>query len=142
MRFFAPLVLGIVLAAAACGGAGSGAAGQAAPATTIAVSMLDNAIKLDAPSAAAGKITFSVKNMGSVAHSLVVLKINLDESKIPASAQDPSKVDERGSVGSLGQLQPSQSKDLTLDLAAGKYVLICNEPGHYLSGMHTSFTVK
>jgi len=104
--------------------------------------MLDNAIKLDAPSAVAGKITFSVKNVGSVAHSLVVLKTNLDETKIPASAQDPSKVDERGSVGGLGQLQPSQSKDLTLELAVGKYVLVCNEPGHYLSGMHTSFSVK
>lgn len=142
MRIFAALLLGSVLVAAACGGAGGGAAGQAARATAIAVSMLDNAIKLDAPSAVAGKITFSAKNVGSVAHSLVVLKTNLDETKIPASAQDPSKVDERGSVGGLGQLQPSQSKDFTLDLAAGKYVLVCNEPGHYLSGMRTNFSVK
>jgi len=142
VRIFAALLLGGVLAAAACGGTGSGAAGQAAPATTIAVSMLDNAIKLDAPSAVAGKTTFSAKNVGSVAHSLLVLKTNLDEGKIPASAQDPSRVDERGTVGSLGKIQPGQSKDLTLDLAAGKYAIVCNEPAHYVSGMHTSFTVK
>jgi len=30
---------------------------------------------------------------------------------------------------------------VTLDLAPGKYVLICNVAGHYQLGMHISFTV-
>jgi uncharacterized cupredoxin-like copper-binding protein len=139
MRILAIVVLGGALVAAACGG---GATGQDTAQTTIAVSLLDNGIKLDASSAPAGKVTLSVKNAGSVAHSLVVIKTNLDEGKMPAGAQDPSRVDERGSVGTLGQLQPNQTKDFTLDLAAGKYVIVCNEPGHYLMGMHTSFLVK
>ena len=33
------------------------------------------------------------------------------------------------------------SQDLKVNLAAGKYVLICNLPAHYKQGMHTAFTV-
>ena len=33
----------------------------------------------------------------------------------------------------------SSKKQTTL--AAGHYVMVCNLPGHYLAGMHTSFTV-
>jgi uncharacterized cupredoxin-like copper-binding protein len=31
---------------------------------------------------------------------------------------------------------------LTLNLKKGRYVLICNIPGHYKSGMHADFTVS
>jgi uncharacterized cupredoxin-like copper-binding protein len=31
--------------------------------------------------------------------------------------------------------------ELALDLEAGPYVLICNVPGHYESGMHAAFEV-
>jgi GntR family transcriptional regulator len=31
---------------------------------------------------------------------------------------------------------------MTADLAAGKYVAICNVEGHYMSGMHIAFTVQ
>ncbi|MFI5123278.1 MAG: plastocyanin/azurin family copper-binding protein [Vicinamibacteria bacterium] len=31
---------------------------------------------------------------------------------------------------------------VTLDLDAGKYVIFCNLPGHYSSGMYGSLTVK
>ncbi|MGX7876784.1 sulfocyanin-like copper-binding protein [Mesorhizobium sp. ORM6] len=30
---------------------------------------------------------------------------------------------------------------MTVDLKAGKYLLICNVPGHYGAGMWTEFTV-
>ena len=140
MRIASGLALGAaLLAATACGPATAPASGAA---TRITASLSDSAITLDQSSAPAGKVTFAVTNAGSVVHSLLVIKTNLDQSKIPASPQDASRVDERGSVGSLGQLQPGQSKEFTLDLAAGKYVIVCNEPAHYLVGMHTAFTVK
>ena len=94
------------------------------------------------PNATAGQVTFSVKNVGSVVHSMVVLKTNLDEAKIPASSAGDGRVDERGSVGSTGQIPVGASKDLTLNLAAGKYVLVCNEPAHYIIGMHIGFIVQ
>lgn len=143
MRALASLVLGTAMFAVACGG-GSPGSGPAAGATTttVAVSLVDNGIKVDVPRANGGKVTLSVKNDGSVVHSLIVIKTNLDEAKIQASSADPGKVDERGSVGATGQIAVGASKDLTLDLAAGKYVLVCNEPAHYIVGMHAAFTVQ
>ena len=33
-------------------------------------------------------------------------------------------------------------KSINLNLPAGKYVFICNLPGHYKLGMHATFTVN
>ena len=33
-------------------------------------------------------------------------------------------------------------KSINLNLPAGKYVFICNVPGHYKLGMHAAFTVN
>lgn len=140
MKHPATLVLSAVLVAAACGGSASSAA--SGPATNVAVSMSDKAITLASASASAGKVTFAVKNVGTVVHHIVAIKTNLDEAKLPTDTKDPGKVDERGRVGATGQLKEGESKDLTLDLASGKYVLVCNEPAHYLVGMHAAFTVK
>ena len=87
--------------------------------------MSDTNIVLDQASVSSGKVTFKVKNIGTVVHSMVVIKTNLDEAKLPAAAKDPGA-----------------SKDLTPELTAGKYVLVCNEPAHYIVGMHVAFTVK
>ena len=133
--------IAIALLAAACGGS-SAASNAATSTTTVAVSLIDNGIKLDVPSGKAGTVTFSLKNAGSVVHSMVVIKTNLDDAKIPASSAGDGRVDERGSVGSTGQIPVGASKDLTLNLAAGKYVLVCNEPAHYIIGMHIGFIVQ
>ena len=36
---------------------------------------------------------------------------------------------------------PAPRQSLDVSLKAGSYVIICNLPGHYASGMHTAFTV-
>ena len=94
------------------------------------------------PSGKAGTVTLSVKNVGTVVHSMVVIKTTLDDAKIPASSAGDGRVDERGSVGATSQIPAGGSKDLTLTLAAGKYVLVCNEPAHYIIGMHIGFIVQ
>jgi uncharacterized cupredoxin-like copper-binding protein len=38
-------------------------------------------------------------------------------------------------------MQPGTTKTLTIDLAPGHYVFLCNLPGHYQSGMHVDVTV-
>ena len=147
MRILAAVALGAAVIGAACGGAATGGApagggASAGAAEVVTVTMSDNSIVLDKASVAAGKVTFRVKNAGTVVHSMVVIKTNLDEAKLPADPKDAGKVDERGSAGATGQLEKGVSKDLTLDLAAGKYVLVCNEPAHYIVGMHIAFSVK
>ncbi|WP_245455931.1 sulfocyanin-like copper-binding protein [Mesorhizobium sp. M7A.F.Ca.US.008.03.1.1] len=42
----------------------------------------------------------------------------------------------------MSELDPDKSGTLTVDLKAGKYLLICNVPGHYGAGMWAEFTVE
>jgi uncharacterized cupredoxin-like copper-binding protein len=88
---------------------------------------------------AAGKVTFTVTNEGSVAHEYVVLKTSRLAAKLAVSGDRAS---EAGHVGEIGDLKVGQTKTLTLDLKPGHYSIICNLPGHYLGGMHTDLTVK
>ena len=39
------------------------------------------------------------------------------------------------------ELKPNESKTLEVDLGAGSYLLLCNVPGHYASGMVVPLTV-
>ncbi len=96
------------------------------------------AVKIEAsPSKVkAGKVRLEVSN-GSKAmvHEMVIAKADPD-SALPYDSAD-SKVDE-GSVASLGEvaeLDPGKSGTLDVVLEPGTYVLFCNVPGHYDSGM-------
>jgi uncharacterized cupredoxin-like copper-binding protein len=91
-----------------------------------------------AASAHHGKVTFHVHNTAKVAHELVVIKTAKKASKVPVANGEAS---EKGSVGEV-VVKPGKSKRLTLHLARGHYVLLCNMPGHYMKGMHKDFTVK
>ncbi len=138
----ATILAGIaILVLAACGGAAS-SGGSGGSGGTVAVSLTDNVVTLGAAIVAPGKVTFTVKNTGSVVHSLVVLKTNLAHDKIPADPQDASRADERGKVAGSGQIAAGETKEFTVDLSSGKYVVMCNEPAHYLVGMHTALTVN
>jgi uncharacterized cupredoxin-like copper-binding protein len=115
----------------------------ALPAAALAASkpratLSDGHIALSTKSATHGKVTFSVKNSGSVEHELVVIKTSTKASKLKVSGNEAS---EKGSVGEV-ELDTGKSKNLSLNLKKGHYALICNEPGHYKGGMHVDFTVK
>ena len=119
---------------------------SSAPAATggkVTATLTDNAIQLSQASVPNGPVTITVKNAGSVVHTLVVLRTNLSHDKIPFDASNQAKADERGSVGgTTADVKPGQSTDIKLDLSAGKYVLICNELAHYQIGMHAPLTVN
>ena|ERR1700754_4776567 len=86
-----------------------------------------------------GKVTFTVKNKGDMGHEMAVIKTNTAASKLHVSG---GRASEKGSVGEVEDIGPGKSKKLSLNLKKGKYVLICNLPGHYKAGMYSSFTVK
>jgi uncharacterized cupredoxin-like copper-binding protein len=44
-------------------------------------------------------------------------------------------------MGEVEDIDSGKNKRLTLKLAPGHYVLICNQPGHYSMGLHTSLVV-
>ena len=102
----------------------------------------------------AGDVTFRVKNLGTIEHELVVLKTDTAFDQLPiADAGDPpapvktgaNKVDETNNVGETGDpnLKPGDTREFTIkNMAAGRYVLVCNLADHYKMGMRAPFTVS
>lgn len=116
--------------------------GVPGPVTTVAVTLTDISIKLGQAAVPAGTVTFSVSNKGSVVHDLVVLKTDQPQNQLPNDPTAPAEVQEPGFMGKVQMIGPGATGTLALGLGPGSYVLICNQPAHYLIGMHTSFTVK
>ena len=112
----------------------------AAPALAhkVGVSLKEFAVNTTASTAAAGKVTFHVRNSGTIVHEFVVVKTPKPADQLLKGA----RADESGNVGETGDLQAGASKTLTLSLKPGHYALICNLPGHYKAGQHTDFTVR
>jgi len=112
-------------------------------AATINATLRDDAIQLDNSSVAAGKVSFTVTNSSSkLVHEMVVLQPSMAEDQLPVKAN--GKVDEAKlkNKGEVEDIAPGKSKKLTLKLAPGKYVIVCNMPGHYQMGMHAAFSVE
>lgn len=133
-----------VFAFGACGDDDSADA-SSAPAT-VKATQADGTITLDKTSGESGSVEFAIENTGKLTHEFIVLKTDLAEGDLPLLA-DRSAVDEEGDgvkkIGEQENIAPGAKAELSLDkLAAGKYVLICNVPGHYGLGMHTTFTVN
>ncbi|MEA2410330.1 MAG: hypothetical protein QOC77_891 [Thermoleophilaceae bacterium] len=116
------------------------AAAPAAPATPgkIGVSVKEFSVNPSATQAPAGRVTFNVKNTGTIPHEMVVLQTD----KPAGSLLKGARADETGNLGETGDLAPGASKTVSVKLKAGHYALICNLPGHYSAGQHIDFTVK
>lgn len=137
MKHAIAMAAAAVLLISACGGsAGSGGPGK------VTLTLGDFTIQASPASVPAGQITFTAKNAGKVDHEMAVVKTDLAHDKLPLRANDPKKVQEDVNVGEIEDIAPGVSKDLTLDLKPGKYVIICNIEGHYGFGMHIPFEVK
>ncbi|CAB3778187.1 hypothetical protein LMG28614_00562 [Paraburkholderia ultramafica] len=109
---------------------------------TIRVKLLSNAIQLDTGSVKAGTLTFEVTNAAdnNMKHELVVLKTDTADDRLPVKNGQVPEARFR-KMGEAEDVAPGKSKRLTLMLAPGHYVLICNKAGHYSQGMHTALLV-
>ncbi len=99
-------------------------------------------ISLDKHFAPAGKVTFRVSNTSrDLEHEMVVIRVDNFHAAIPYK---DGGVDEEAmhALGEVSELPPGKSGALTLDLEPGKYLLICNVPGHFEMGMFTHMTVQ
>lgn len=108
----------------------------------INTTLLSNAIHLDSGEVKAGNVTFDVHNAAGnkLVHELVVLKTTLADNALPVrNGQVPEQKFKK--MGEVEDVSPGASKRLTIKLAPGRYVLVCNKPGHYAMGMHSSLTV-
>jgi uncharacterized cupredoxin-like copper-binding protein len=109
----------------------------------IDVSLTSYAIAPSADTMNAGDVTFTITNNATdQAHEFVVVSTDLAANSLPLD--DNGDVDENQItvVDEVEDLQPGSTEDLSVNLAAGHYVLMCNQPGHYKQGMYLDFTVQ
>ncbi|NCZ91646.1 MAG: hypothetical protein EBY96_04315, partial [Actinobacteria bacterium] len=93
-------------------------------------------VSVDAESAMAGEVTFTVANEGSIGHEFLVVKTDIEVGKIPLDGDHfPEPADGLEVVDEIGEFPQGTTESLTLMLEPGKYQLVCNLPGHYAAGM-------
>ena len=115
------------------------------PAGSVQVDLIDPsfALTVNPATAPAGAVAFNVTNTGSILHNLRVIKTEDAPDALPVDsatfAVDETAVDV---VAQLSELDSGETQQLEAQLEAGAYVLICNVPTHYTSGMHAPFTVQ
>jgi uncharacterized cupredoxin-like copper-binding protein len=142
--------LALALTASACGG-GDDEGGDGGGGSTVAVTLQEFAVGAQPASVAAGSITFEATNNGpNDAHELVVIKTDLAPDALPTNAD--GSVNEEGEgiepIDEVEEIPVGETQNLTVDLEAGNYVLICNiyteseQESHYQEGMRTGFTVE
>jgi uncharacterized cupredoxin-like copper-binding protein len=66
----------------------------------------------------------------------------LPADKLVVGSDDRVDEESMTSMGEVSELDAGKNGTLTVSLAAGHYVLICNIAGHYRQGMHVDFTVN
>ena len=107
------LLLAAVLLAA-CGGRGQpGGTVPPPPGTTLTVEESEFRIVPQDLAARPGRLTFQIKNVGTVEHNFVV----------------------EGTAVKVESIQPGETQTAMVDLAAGTYRMVCTIPGHEEAGM-------
>ncbi len=115
----------------------------AAPETTVNVSLTEFVVGPSTDTASVGTLTFNITSDGAIFHNLRVIATDLAPDALPTDDATLSVDEEQlDVVASTDDLDPDEQETLTVELAAGSYVLICNIPGHYESGMTTAFSVQ
>jgi uncharacterized cupredoxin-like copper-binding protein len=130
-----------------------GGDGDGALPSSIDIGLQEWAVVPGADTAAAGDVTFNITNNGpDDPHEFVVVRTDLAPDALP-TVEDGS-VDEAGEgvvvVDEVEEIEVGAEAELTVNLEAGSYVLLCNiveeEEGtlesHYQQGMRTAFGVE
>ena len=137
-RLFAIVVVLGVLASSACAAAGPADTSEV---PSIYVDLSDYKIVTDRPTIAGGHVVVGIRNHAAMAHELKVIKTDVAPDQLPVDSAT-AKVKEDGKVGELLNIAAGASRKLVLELAPGKYVLICNIAGHYQLGMRVGLEVQ
>lgn len=119
-----------------------GAAAACAPqAPNLRVDLTDTAIAVDPATVAAGHAVLAIHNGGTGIHELEIIRSDGSPDGLPYDAA-LHQVKERGKVAERENIAVGATKRLAADLEPGRYVLICNLPGHYDAGMRVALEVR
>ena len=111
-------------------------------------------ISLDRSTAPRGTVIFRARNVGTDdIHEFLVIKTDRAPNALPTENDGSYQENGPGTqlLDEIEDIAPGETKELSLDLAEGNYVLICNmvhqeDDGtlevHYALGMRTAFRVE
>jgi uncharacterized cupredoxin-like copper-binding protein len=101
------------------------------------------AIKTDRATVKAGRIVLQAVNESKeVVHEVLIVPAPSSGRELPYDARKGVVLEERvHPLGEIQELKPGARGRLTLNLKAGTYLLLCNQPGHYKAGMATKLVV-
>ena len=132
---------GITMVGAACGGEDGESGGGLSNEVTGSVKEWE--VSLDGDRAATGSVTFTITNKGTIDHEFLVVKTDIAVGEIPlVDDRFEEEADGIEVIDEIPEFPKGETKTLTVDLAPGKYQLVCNIAGHYAAGMHAAFTVE
>jgi uncharacterized cupredoxin-like copper-binding protein len=100
-------------------------------------------IKAEPQSVKAGPVVFDVSNDSkTLVHEMIVVAVARPDATLPYDQKTHRVIESKiRDLGEASDLKPGEKKTLRLDLKPGYYLLICNQPDHFKSGMRTNFLV-
>lgn len=86
----------------------------------------------------AGKADLSIANVGADPHELLIFKDDRDPAAYPVDAAGDIKEEGAGvALVSDGEnIEPGGTQTRSVELKPGKYLFVCNIPGHFKQGMY------
>jgi uncharacterized cupredoxin-like copper-binding protein len=143
-RFPAPLgvIVVAILALAAFGPSGCAIEGARPASAEPTVKVTERDFHLSGPGRLqSGAVTLSVTNRGPVEHELIVVRKH--GRTLPLRSDGLTINEDRIASDEVGALEPGEPgvRQLTVHLAPGTYEMFCNMAGHFMAGMHHTFTV-
>ena len=136
-----PVALFLTVATVGCGADSND--GANATSNNITGTLHEWAVEVDATTAAAGDVTFTVTNEGTIGHEFLVVKTDIAVGGIPLDGDHFAEpTDGIEVINEIGEFAKGTTETLTVNLTPGTYQLVCNLPDHYEAGMSISFKVE
>ena len=129
------LAVGVVVASAGPAALPAAPAGTATSAGTVSVSLSEWKLAPARLAIRAGRVTFVVRNAGTMAHELLVVRSDRHHHSLRVTG---GKAIEAGRLGRTTLIPTGATRRLTLRVPPGRYVLLCNLLGHYQAGQYAA----
>ena len=136
-----PVALFLTVATVGCGADSND--GTNATSNNITGTLHEWVVEVDATTAAAGDVTFTITNEGTIGHEFLVVKTDIAVGEIPLDGDHFAEpTDGIEVIDEIGEFAKGTTESLTMNLTPGTYQLVCNLPEHYEAGMYISFKVE
>ena len=136
-----PVALFLTVGIAGCGSDSND--GGNATSNNITGTLHEWAVEVDATTALAGDVTFTVANEGTIGHEFLVVKTDIAVGEIPLDGDHFAEpTDGIEVIDEIGEFAKGTTESLTMNLTPGTYQLVCNLPDHYEAGMYISQLVR